>query len=81
MWVEGGNEYYIYTSLFPGELISNVIKNNILSGTVSQYSSTKMLYFVFSSVAEYYAIFKNKQTCIYIKHYIIINKNIKRTYT
>jgi hypothetical protein len=50
-----------------------------LSGTVSQYLSTNIILLLcFSSVAEYYAIFKNKPN-IYIQLTLNYNKHEHKT--
>jgi hypothetical protein len=50
-----------------------------LSGTVSQYLSTNIILLLcFSSVAEYYAIFKNKPN-IYIQQTLHYNKRGHKT--
>jgi hypothetical protein len=52
-----------------------LIKSAILSGTVSQYLSTNIILILcFSSVAEYYAIFKNKSN-IFIQQTLNYNKH------
>jgi hypothetical protein len=65
------------------DLITNLIKSAILSGTVSQYLFTNIIFLLCcSSVAEYYAILKNKQN-LYIQQTFLnyYNKHEHKTNT